>query len=43
MPEITSAKGYRFGTLSSAVIGACVDVQRQLGRHCMEVDYQRAL
>ncbi len=25
------------------MIGACVDVQRQLGTHCMEVDYQRAL
>jgi hypothetical protein len=25
------------------VIGACQDVQRQLGVHCMEVDYQRAL
>jgi hypothetical protein len=25
------------------VIGACIDVQRQLGLHCMEPDYQRAL
>jgi len=25
------------------VLGACIDVQRQLGRHCTEVDYQRAL
>jgi GxxExxY protein len=25
------------------VIGACIEVQRQLGLHCMEVDYQRAL
>jgi len=29
--------------LSGEVIGACVDVKRELGRHCMEVDYQRAL
>jgi GxxExxY protein len=29
--------------LSREVIGACIDVQRELGRHCMEVDYQRAL
>ena len=32
-----------FEALSHAVIGACIDVQRQLGLHCMEVDYQRAL
>jgi len=25
------------------VVGACIDVQRQLVVHCMEVDYQRAL
>ncbi len=25
------------------MIGACQDVQRQLGVHCMEVDYPRAL
>jgi GxxExxY protein len=43
MAEVTSARGYQFGTLSSAVIGACIDVQRELGRHCMEIDYQRAL
>jgi GxxExxY protein len=43
MAGITSTKGYQFGTLSSAVIAACIDVQRELGRHCMEVDYQRAL
>lgn len=29
--------------LSHDVIGACIDVQRQLSLHCMEVDYQRAL
>ena len=38
-----SRKGYDFSPLSYAVIGACQDVQRQLGLHCMEVDYQRAL
>ena len=38
-----SRKGYNFSALSYAVIGACQDVQRQLGVHCMEVDYQRAL
>jgi GxxExxY protein len=41
--ENASRKGYDFGSLSYAVIGACQDVQRQLGVHCMEVDYQRAL
>ena len=35
--------GHKFEPLSYAVIGACIDVQRQLGLHCMEVDYQRAL
>jgi len=39
----TSRKGYQFESLSYKVIGACQDVQRQLGIHCMEVDYQRAL
>jgi GxxExxY protein len=34
---------YQFEKLSYNVIGACIDVQRQLGLHCMEVDYQRAL
>ncbi len=43
MSEITSDKGYHFSRLSYEVIGACIDVQRQLGVHCMEVDYQRAL
>ncbi len=32
-----------FEPLSNAVLGACIDVQRQMGVHCMEVDYQRAL
>ena len=43
MPEQRSVRGYDFDKLSYAVIGACIDVQRQLGVHCMEVDYQRAL
>jgi GxxExxY protein len=37
-----SQKGYDFDELSHAVIGACIDVQHQLGLHCMEVDYQRS-
>jgi len=40
---LDSRKGYKFSELSYAVIGACHDVQHQLGVHCMEVDYQRAL
>ena len=43
MPDARSTKGYGFEGLSYDVIGACIDVQRQLGLHCMEVDYQRAL
>ena len=43
MTPMLSRKGYVFSSLSYAVIGACQDVQRQLGVHCMEVDYQRAL
>ena len=43
MPDARSQKGHRFEPSSHAVIGACIDVQRQLGVHCMEVDYQRAL
>lgn len=38
-----SDKGYSFKQLSYDTIGSCIDVQRQLGVHCMEVDYQRAL
>ena len=38
-----SYKGYNFSQLTHNVLGACIEVQRQLGRHCMEVDYQRAL
>jgi GxxExxY protein len=34
---------YTFEPLSYAVWGACIEVQRQLGPHFMEVDYQRAL
>jgi GxxExxY protein len=41
--SLRSTKGHTFEALSYAVIGACIDVQRQLGLHCMEVDYQRAL
>ncbi len=33
----------KFEALSGLVLGACIAVQRQLGAHCMEVDYQRAL
>src|SRR3990172_9344190 len=43
MPDPPSTKGRTFEPLSHAVIGACIDVQRHLGVHCMEVDYQRAL
>lgn len=43
MTQPYSYKGYKFGSLSYRVIGACQDVQRQMGIHCMEVDYQRAL
>ncbi|MCL6432507.1 MAG: GxxExxY protein [Anaerolineae bacterium] len=40
----TGARGkHHFEPLSHAVLGACIDVQRQMGPHCMEVDYQRAL
>ncbi len=35
--------GHTFERLSYIVWGACIEVQRQLGPHCMEVDYQRAL
>ncbi len=34
---------HAFERTSYEVIGACIDVQKQLGPHCMEVDYQRAL
>jgi GxxExxY protein len=43
MTHPNSQKGYDFSVLSYTVIGACHDVQHQLGVHCMEVDYQRAL
>ncbi len=43
MDRTSSTKGHQFGELSSAVIGACIAVQSALGRHCMEVDSQRAL
>jgi len=38
-----SKKRYAFNQLSYDAIGACIDVQSQLGVHCTEVDYQRAL
>ena len=34
---------HKFEPLSRQVIAACIEVQRQLGMHCMEIDYQRAL
>ena len=43
MAASRSRKGYEFSRLSYDTLGACIDVQRQLGLHCMEVDYQRAL
>jgi GxxExxY protein len=43
MPPPVSRKGHDFNNLSYTVIGACQEVQYQLGVHCMEVDYQRAL
>ncbi|MBI2942558.1 MAG: GxxExxY protein [Chloroflexi bacterium] len=43
MSHPRSTRGHDFEPLSYAVVGACIDVQRQLGVHCMEVDYQRAL
>ena len=43
MPEEYRKGRYKFEPLSYNIIGACIDVQRQLGVHCMEVDYQRAL
>jgi GxxExxY protein len=43
MQSPLSKKGYQFGRLSYDTLGACIDVQSQLGVHCTEVDYQRAL
>lgn len=43
MPDISSKGKHEFEPLSFKIIGACIDVQKQLGLHCMEVDYQRAL
>lgn len=40
MSSPASRKGYDFSSLSYIVIGSCQDVQRQMGVHCMEVDYQ---
>jgi GxxExxY protein len=43
MAEQERVSRHEFEALSHRVIGACIDVQRHLGLHCMEVDYQRAL
>lgn len=43
MTQPASRIGYNFSRLSYRVIDACQEVQRQLGAHCMELDYQRAL
>ena len=43
MNEEQPTQGHKFEPLSYIGIGACIDVQRQIGLHCMEVDYQRAL
>jgi len=43
MLKPSSTKGHTFSQLSYDTIGACIEVQSQLGVHCMEVDYQRAL
>ena len=43
MPSVRSKKGHDFEQLSYEVIGACIEVQSQLGIHCKELDYQRAL
>jgi GxxExxY protein len=42
MTKPSSTKGHSFQQLSYDTIGACIEVQRQLGVHCMEGDYQRA-
>ena len=34
---------HQFESLTHDGLAACIDVQRQLGLHCTEVDYQRAL
>ena len=35
--------GHTFESTSYKTLGACIEVQQQLGPHCMEVDIQRAL
>ena len=35
--------GHEFEALTHDALAACIDVQRQLGLHCTEADYQRAL
>ena len=43
MDKPYSEKGYDFEPLSYRAIGVCIDVMRQLGVHCKEEDYQRAI
>jgi GxxExxY protein len=43
MSQPSKVSRHSFEALSRKVIAACIDVQRQLGVHCREIDYQRAL
>ncbi len=43
MSQPPKVSHHSFEGLSRKFIAACIDVQKQLGLHCMEVDYQRAL
>ncbi|MEP7200845.1 MAG: GxxExxY protein [Chloroflexota bacterium] len=43
MSQPPKVSRHSFEGLSRKFIAACIDVQKQLGLHCMEVDYQRAL
>ncbi len=43
MSQPSKPSRHAFEPLSRKFIAACIDVQKQLGLHCMEVDYQRAL